>query len=454
MTTIQQDREIVTIESEIARIFALQGGAQQAVRATDAAARLAKLRKLGKAIESRAGAVFAALAEDLGKPQNEAVGDFGSPLWEIALAEEGLEEWMAAKDVPLAAGSSATARIIYEPKGKVLIFGAWNYPFGLSLQPLVAAIMAGNTVVLKPSELSPATSAVIAELVRDCFDESEVAVIEGGPEVARALLEFPFDHIFFTGSTSTGRQVMAAAARHLASVTLELGGKSPVIVDRGMDLGKVASAVIAGKCGNSGQVCVAPDHVWIAAEERDAFVVQAVRQIAASHYDGAQLREDTLACIVNTRNLTRLRGLIDDAVARGASIAHGGAISGMRMEPTILIDVPLDADIMQEEVFGPILPVLAYSDKNEPLAQIARSGKPLALYVFSDSEDFVQDILGKTSSGGVTVNDVMLHPTVVGLPFGGVGSSGTGAYHGIFSFLELSHQRAVYVQGANSSVGA
>jgi aldehyde dehydrogenase (NAD+) len=337
---------------------------------------------------------------------------------------------MAPVDVPLSghAAPGASATIIHEPLGRVLIFGPWNFPFGLLFQPLAGALAAGNTAILKPSELVPATSAICAKIVRSTFDESEVALFEGGPEVAEALLEHPFDHVFFTGSTNVGRKVMAAAARHLASVTLELGGKCPAIVDDGYDVQRAAERIAWGKFLNAGQVCLAPDHAWVPASDRDAFVAAVKTYIDDAYHAEGGFNGADMARILNERHIARLEGLIGDAVSRGATVVTGGKASDGRMPPTILIDVTPDSAIMGEEIFGPILPVLTYDEKDE--------------------------VIARTSSGGVTVNDVLQHATEPNLPMGGVGASGLGAYHGVHSFRALSHARSVYRQAAVNPAAA
>ena len=287
------------------------------------------------------------------------------------------------------------------------------------------------------------------------FDEAEVAVVEGGPEVAAALLELPFDHIFFTGSGRVGKLVMAAAAKHLASVTLELGGKSPVVIDEDVNLPQAAARIAWGKYMNAGQICLSPDYVMVKPAQRDAFVAEVARYVREAFYANDTLNEADFGQIVDQRNLQRLTRLIDDAVSRGARIALGGKLrEGRRIEPTILVDVPRDAAIMEEEIFGPIMPVLTYDDLDDALGEIDRRDKPLAVYVFSRRAAFIDAVLSRTSSGGVTVNDVIQHVAEPNLPFGGVGPSGLGAYHGIYSFLAFSHERSVYYQAAENPMEA
>jgi aldehyde dehydrogenase (NAD+) len=437
----------------IARIFGQQNQHQHVVRATSSTERLRKLQALRAAVVSHVPDLIAALAKDIGKPAFEAAGEAIAILGEIDLMVDNLDHWMKPVDVspgPQAA-PGACARIIREPKGQVLIFGPWNFPFSLLFQPLVGAIAAGNVCIVKPSELTPQTSALSARLIREVFDEREVAIFEGGASVAAALLEHPFDHIFFTGSTKVGKLVMAAAARHLCSLTLELGGKSPVIVDDDVDLAHAARRIAWGKFMNAGQICLAPDHVWIKHAQRDAFVDAVTDYVRQSFYPNGVLNAADFGQIVDMRNLERLTYLIDDAVERGARIALGGkACSERRIEPTILVDVPRTAAIMAEEVFGPIMPILTYDNLDDVISDVSGRGKPLALYVFSRRQEFIDAVLSRTSSGGATVNDVIRHAAERNLPFGGVGPSGMGTYHGMYSFLAFTHQRSIYCQAAEN----
>jgi aldehyde dehydrogenase (NAD+) len=439
--------------TDIARVFALQARQQHAVRATTAQQRIGKLMALRAAVVAHAEAAVAALRADIGKAGFEAAGEVLALLGEIDTAVASLEQWMQPIEVTPSAHavSGARARIQREPKGQALIFGPWNFPFTLLLQPLVGAIAAGCVCILKPSELTPATSAVSARMIRATFNEAEVAVFEGGPEVAAALLDLPFDHIFFTGSTKVGKLVMAAAAKHLCSLTLELGGKSPAIVDAEVDLAQAAARIAWGKYMNAGQICLSPDYVMVKSTQRDAFVNEVTRYVRAAYYANDRLTEADFGQIVNERNLQRLTALIDDAVTRGARIALGGKLlNDRRFEPTILVDVPRDAAIMQEEIFGPIMPVLTYEHLDEVINEINSRDKPLALYVFSRRAEFIDAVLARTSSGGATVNDVIQHCVGSNLPFGGVGPSGVGSYHGLHSFLSFTHERSVYYQAADN----
>jgi aldehyde dehydrogenase (NAD+) len=332
----------------------------------------------------------------------------------------------------------------------VLVIAPWNFPFMLTMGPLVSALAAGNRVFLKPSEVSNHTSALLAEMVADVFGEDEVVLFEGGVEVSQGLLALPFDHIFFTGSTGVGKIVMRAAAENLASVTLELGGKSPVIVDDTASLRTAAERIVWGKCINCGQACVAPDYVLVHENSKEELVVEMKKALERLFpLDGERTdRWGDLARVIDDRHFARLTALLENAVERGAVIRHGGgAVRESRaFEPTIVTDVDPDADLMHEEIFGPILPVLGFSDLEEALDRVSRSAKPLALYVFSRSQKNIARALERTTAGTSAVNDVIaqfVHPE---LPFGGVNHSGMGKAHGYHGFVELSNERPVLRQ--------
>lgn len=341
--------------------------------------------------------------------------------------------------------------IVYEPKGVVLIIGPWNYPFQLVIAPLVAAIAAGNCVVIKPSELTPATSHLLAELVAAVFPEDEVAVVEGDHVVAGKLLALPFDHFFFTGSTKVGRIVAEAAAKHLASSTLELGGKSPAVVDDSADLQAAAKRLAWGKFVNAGQTCIAPDYILVS-ESREAALVDALRAAIAESYgptEEERKQSADLCRIINGRNFDRLKKLLDDSIAQGARVEVGGQTDAQDryIAPTILTNVKGDTAIMSEEIFGPILPILTYKSFDEVAPFITARDKPLALYVFGEDERRVDRLIADTTAGGTCVNNTLIHFANHHLPFGGVGASGSGNYHGFFGFKAFSHERAVLRQG-------
>lgn len=436
--------------AEMQRIFNAQRANRLVLKRSSATDRSARLLRLREAIAAHTDVIDAALHADLRKMKLGAKNsEISSVLHDIDEAIANLESWMADDIIepsPHFAGNQT--RIQYEPRGTVLLLGPWNFPFALIFAPLVPIIAAGNTCMVKPNEMQPETSAVVAEIIRKTFAENEVAVFEGGIPVAEALQELPFDHVFFTGSPAIGKRVMAAAARHLSSVTLELGGKCPAIIGAGYDLADAAGKIAGARFANAGQLCLSVDHVWVPRSERDALMPLLAAMIDRMFYKDGELQKARLSRIVDARNFDRVRNYVDEAVQQGAKIVAGGTMEpdDLTIHPTILIDVPLGARIMQDEIFGPVLPVLCYDSVDEIEAQVDATGKPLALYVFSHDEAFVADVLERTSSGGVTVNNVIMHYLESKLPFGGVNSSGIGRYKGIHGFHELSHARSVFVQ--------
>lgn len=442
----------VEVRADAARLFALQQANRWRVARTTARERRATLARLGAAVAARRVEIAAAAYADFRKAAAEVeITEIHPVLAEIGLTRRHLARWMRPRRVrtPLLLFGTRS-EIRHEPRGVVLVLAPWNYAFSLVIAPLVAAIAAGNCVILKPSEKSPTTSAFLRQFIGELFDESEVAVVEGGAEAADALLELPFDHVFFTGGTRIGRKVMAAAARHLASVTLELGGKSPAIVDETADVRAAAERVVWGKFVNAGQTCVAPDYVLVHATRAAAFVAEARRALAARYgaTPEAHARNPDFCRIVDDGHYERLADLLARSVAAGAVVEAGGAtVAAERyVAPTILSGVGFDAPLMEEEIFGPILPVLTYTDVDEALARMRPLGKPLALYVFSGRRATVEHILANTTAGGTSVNSTLLHYGNPHLPFGGVGNSGQGNYHGAFGFRAFSHERAVLRQ--------
>ena len=341
------------------------------------------------------------------------------------------------------------ARIDYQPLGVVGIVSPWNIPIGLTFGPLASALAAGNRCLLKPSELTPATSSLLQRLVAERFHPEEVAVVTGGVEVAEAFTALPFDHLLFTGSTAVGRRVMAAAAQHLTPVTLELGGKCPAVVGRSARLDAAIERILVGKLVNAGQVCLAPDHVYLPREALDAFA-DGARTFASRAYPGLPDNPDYTS-IVNETHRARLQALLDDAVAKGARVVPLGAqaesdAARRLFAPALLLQVREDMRILQEEIFGPLLPVLTYEHIEEAIARVGGRPHPLALYYFGrDSRERAQ-VLERTRSGGVTCDDIAMHYLSNELPFGGVGESGLGAYHGEYGFQRMSHARAVLEQ--------
>jgi aldehyde dehydrogenase (NAD+) len=431
---------------EVSEVFDLQTENQWHVRRSSAAQRIEKLKRLRAAVLLYEDEIKSALFLDLRKNEEAATLELDAVYGDIDDAIASVTEWMKPVIVETSeAFKSARAKLVYEARGIVLLFGAWNFPFTLVFQPLVPIIAAGNCAIVKPNELSPNTSLIISKIIKDVFDRDEIAVFEGGVDLANRLLELPIDHVFFTGSPAVGKIVMAAAAKHLASVTLELGGKNPVIVDRSANIEDAAAKIAFLRNMNTGQVCLCPENVYVHEDCKDQFIAVAKATYSATCYIDGELNTDVHGKIVDKRNLDRVRGYLDDALAKGASLEFGGQVdeSTQSIHPTILTNVPHDARIMSEEVFGPILSIFTYKDISEVYKSLHKQEKPLALYVFSEDDDFIEDVLANTSSGGVTVNHCVMHYLEHNLPFGGVNGSGIGRYHGIHGFKELSHERAV-----------
>jgi len=406
--------------------------------------RRGQLHRLKAMIEDNEGAILDALHADLGKSGFEGrLTETGTVLAEIGHVLKHLSSWMRPGRVwtPLTnqPGRSMTRP---EPLGVVLIIAPWNYPFNLLATPLIGAIAAGNCAVLKPSEISAHTSRVLARLIPDYMDPEAIRVVEGAAETATELLNERFDHIFFTGGENVGRIVMTAAAKHLTPVTLELGGKSPAIVDEDCDLALAARRVAWGKFLNAGQTCIAPDYVLVQEKAAPAFVAGLKTAITDFFGEDPKLSPD-YPRLVSDRHFARVRDLI-----AGGEIAAGGETDpdSRYIAPTVLTGVDPQSPVMREEIFGPVLPVLTYRTIEEAISFVTARPKPLALYLFSNSRTVRQKVLDETSSGGVCINDVVMHLAVPELPFGGVGPSGMGAYHGRASFDTFSHQKSVLVK--------
>ncbi len=339
------------------------------------------------------------------------------------------------------------AEVRYEPKGVVLVISPWNYPFNLSLGPLVSAIAAGNSVILKPSEFTPNVAEYLSTLLGSVFDASEVAVIEGGIEASQMLLDLPFDHIFFTGSPQVGRIVAKAASRHLASITLELGGKSPTIIDRTANIAKAAKRIAWGKFLNNGQTCIAPDHAYVDDAVFGDFVSALQKNIDEFYGKSIDARASSknYCRIVNRRHFQRLSKLVDEALDAGARrlTLDKRDEDDLFMAPTLLDDVPRDCGLLQEEIFGPVLPLIRYTDVADVVSDINARPKPLALYIYSKSRETTERLLREIPSGDAVVNHNLIHFLHKRLPFGGIGNSGIGKSHGYHGFLAFSHERSV-----------
>lgn len=438
------------MQKSITEIFELQKLHSISLRSTVAHERKEKLRKLKLLIQQNEQLIFEALQKDLRKSEFEAaLTEVYFVYAEIDFAIKNLSYWLKPRRVAAGLSSFFTKnRIFYEPKGVSLIISPWNYPFQLLIAPLVSAIAAGNCAMLKPSELSPATTSLLLKLINDNFDPKEVACFEGGVEVSEALLELPFDHIFFTGSPKIGKVIMAAAAWHLSSVTLELGGKSPAIITEDADLLKSAEKIVWGKFINSGQTCIAPDYVLIHSSKEQEFLSLAKLKIEQLFYNNNVLDKSSYGKIINAGHYQRLEALRDKAVKDGAIVVMGGtdSIEDQTLAPVLLSNVSASSAIMQEEIFGPLLPVISYESIDKAIEFINQRPKPLALYVFSGSGEVISDTIRQTSAGGTCVNDVVIHISNPNLPFGGIGNSGAGSCHGFFGFKAFSHERAVMFQ--------
>jgi len=426
----------------IDRIYEAQQTNRAAVANTTAAQRIEKLRRLERAMFAHRDDIRAAMWEDYRKPPEEVdLSEIYPVVSEARHAMRHLRKWMRPKRVGTRlALFGSTSRIVHEPKGVVLIIAPWNFPFNLTLGPMVSAIAAGNCVVLKPSEMTPASTACMKRIVGELFDENEVAVIEGDASVAQELLAKKWDHIFFTGSPAVGRIVMKAAAEHLTSVTLELGGKSPAIVDSSANLDEAAKKIAWGKSFNSGQVCIAPDYVLVEEKVRDEFLAKLRASFAGLGGDRSR------GILVNDRHATRVHRLLDAARANGAEVLVGGTGEGRALTPTVLTNVAPDAEVMREEIFGPVLPVLTYRTLDDAFAMIEQREKPLVLYVFSRARDVIKRVLARTRAGGTAINHTLIHFYQLELPFGGVGHSGVGKSHGFYGFEAFSNPRGVLQQ--------
>ncbi|HEY0846841.1 MAG TPA: aldehyde dehydrogenase family protein [Noviherbaspirillum sp.] len=418
-------------------------------RESTAAERIARIRKLRDAMMAQRDAFYDAFMKDYRKSPAEVEASELLPVMDEARHAIGrVKKWMKPHKVwPTSTMLGTSGWVQYQPRGRVLIIAPWNYPLSLCFGPLVSALAAGNTAIIKPSEMTPNVSALMARIIRDTFPESEVALFEGALATSQALLDLPFDHIFFTGSPAVGKIVMAAAAKHLTSVTLELGGKSPTIVGESANIPLAAETLMWGKFLNGGQTCVAPDYVYVHESVKEAFIAEC-RKVLHARYGAsasAQKHSADLTHIVNQRHTQRVASLLSDAVARGAKVQAGGEVDVTQcyIAPTLLDQVPPDSTIMEEEIFGPLLPVLGYANLDEVINEINARPKPLALYIWSRDQQEIDKVMARTSSGGACINHCVMHFAHGELPFGGVNNSGIGSAHGHHGFKAFSHERAV-----------
>lgn len=384
--------------------------------------------------------------------------DIAGSIGALKFAKANLAKWMKPEkrkvEFPLGLMGSK-AEIQYQPKGVIGVISPWNFPVNLTFTPLAGVFAAGNRCMIKPSEFTEATSELMKKLIAEYYSDEVCAVVTGGPDVGAEFTKLPFDHILFTGATSIAHHVMRAAADNLVPLTLELGGKSPVILGRSADLQKAANRIMAGKTLNAGQICLAPDYAFVPKEKTGDFVAAATRAVETMYASGLKDNDDYTS-VINQRHYDRIRGYVEDARAKGAEVIEinpkGENFDQQphhKIPPTIIVDPGDDLKVMQDEIFGPILPVKSYGDTKDAVAYINAHPRPLGLYYFGDDDAEKSFVLNNTTSGGVTVNDVIFHVAQEDLPFGGVGPSGMGAYHGREGFYEFSHKKAVYTQTKN-----
>jgi aldehyde dehydrogenase (NAD+) len=404
--------------------------------------RLAALKSLKEAIINFEPQIYQALYEDLGKSKEEAfLTEIGLVLSEISEAIKHLKSWMKPKRVktPLVL-FKASSKIYRDPLGTVLILSPWNYPFQLAINPLVGAIAAGNTAIVKPSSSSEKTATVIDLMLKSVFEPQFVTTVLGSAVLAEKLLYEKVDHIFFTGSIPIGKKVMQIASENLTPVTLELGGKSPCIIDTDTDIKMAAKRIAFGKLINAGQTCIAPDYVFIKPELKPAFV-EHFKTYVKAYYGESPIDADHYPKIISAKHVERLMGL-----TQNEKILMGGKTNGVKIEPTILDNITFDSKVMKEEIFGPILPLIDYQNIDEVIDILRTKDKPLAFYLFTDNKSVQEKVLGSLSFGGGTVNDTLMHFANHHLGFGGVGHSGMGNYHGIRSYRTFTHEKSVLIR--------
>lgn len=408
--------------------------------------RIEQLKKLKNLIITKEKDIVEAIKKDLNRCEFENyVHDIAFVMQEIDFMLENINEMAKPQKVK---SPPASESIIYpEPYGCVLIISPWNYPFQLAIAPLIGAIAAGNCAIIKPSEYSINTSKIMGKLINDNFDSGFIKVIEGGTEESQILLEQKFDYIFFTGGTAIGKIVYEHAAKNLTPVTLELGGKSPCIVDKDVDLKKTARRIAWGKFLNSGQTCIAPDYIFVNKEIKNE-LIEELKNCLIEFYGAEALKSPCYSRIINEKAFDRLAGILS-----GCNVVFGGQVdrNNLFIAPTLVDNVDFNNKIMQEEIFGPILPIIDYSSINEVINFINKGPKPLALYIFTTDEKIANKVIEKTSSGGMCINDTLMHVISQYLPFGGVGQSGMGVYHGKYSFDTFSHQKGIFKNSFDSN---
>lgn len=412
--------------------------------------RIEDLKKLKSLLVNNQAAFVSAMSEDFGHRSidDSKIGDILTTVMAINYALKQLKMWMKPEKRHVGLiFQPAKAQVMYQPKGVIGIIAPWNYPVFLTLGPLTTALAAGNTAMIKMSEYTPKTNTLLASLLAESFPIEKVAIICGETEMAAAFSALKFDHLFFTGSTQVGKLVMKAAAENLVPVTLELGGKSPTIIDHDIDINTAVSRIILGKTLNSGQTCVAPDYIFCPTH-KIAKLTQALQKHYQTMYPNAQDNEDC-TCIINDTQKARIDNLIADAKAQGATLTplSSASINSRKVPLTLITDVNDNMTVMQEEIFGPLLPIIGYKKLDEVINYINSKPRPLALYICSFNQSFQQQVLLNTHAGGVCINDAAFHVAVEDLPFGGIGASGMGQYHGHEGFKTLSHAKSVFSKG-------
>jgi aldehyde dehydrogenase (NAD+) len=435
-------------KAAIDKVFAEQKCYALELRKSDYRQRLAVLARFEQAFNDAGDKIYAAAAADFGKPEAEvAMAEIMPVLGELKHVRKSLKGWMKPDSVwPTLTTFGTKSKIVKEPKGVTLVVSPWNYPFNLTFGPMIWSIAAGNTVIIKPSEMTPNMSKVISEIVSEAFRPEEVALFEGKADVASYLTSLPFDHIFFTGSPAVGKHVMAAAARNLTSVTLELGGKSPVIIDKSANIKKTVGSIAWGKFTNNGQTCIAPDYLYIHESIKDEVVAEMTACVEKQYGLGNDARDNADYCqVVNTAHHGRISALIKDAKANGGKVIIGGEMvkAGRFIAPTMIEGMSEDSAIMQEEIFGPVLPIITFSDLDEVVAYVNNKPKPLALYIYAQDDKAINKVLQETSAGDTCVNQTMMHFLHQNLPFGGVNNSGIGKSGGVWGFRAFTHERSV-----------
>lgn len=436
------------VKNQIDDVFARQQCYALELRKSDYKQRLAVLDRFEQAFRESEEKIYQSAADDFSKPQAEVdMSEIMAVLAELKHVRKNLKKWMKPVSVmPTASMIGTSSKIVKEPKGVTLVVSPWNYPFNLTFGPMIWSIAAGNTVIIKPSEMTPNMSAVIADIVERAFRPEEVSLFQGEADVASYLTALPFDHIFFTGSPAVGKHVMAAAAKNLTSVTLELGGKSPVIVDKSVNIKKAVQSIAWGKFSNNGQTCIAPDYLYVHESVKDQFVRELTACVEKQYGLGNNAKDNGDYCkVVNTSHYNRINRLLEDAKSQGGKLITGGQIddAGRFIAPTLIEGMASDSAIMEEEIFGPLLPVITFSNIEEVIDVVNSKPKPLALYIYSTDKRNIDKVLCETSAGDTCVNQTMMHFLHHNLPFGGVNNSGIGKSGGVWGFNAFTHERSV-----------